>query len=240
MNTNYYTLINRALKLFKLREKASASVDDKNDCFGNSFITIAREPGSGGAPIAKAVADKLGFELVDEQIIEKVAKSVRKRKEIIKQIDEKARTGIEDVIHSILNKDYVDEVKYTKELFRVILAYACKGNVVILGRGGNFVTPFARGLHVRITAPYKVRLQRAIDFEGLNEAQAKKIIGKVEKERKDFVKQYLKHNISKANSYDLTLNTTYFQVNEARDVIIEALYKKFPSKLKYGSLKPKT
>jgi len=227
MNIKYYPLINRALKLFKIKEKASAKVNEKDKYFDTPFITISREPGSGGAPIAKAVAKKLGFEFADNEIIDKVAKSVKKRKEVIKQIDEKARTGIEDIVHSILNKDYVDETKYTKELFRIILAYACKGNAVILGRGANFITPFARGLHVRITAPYEVRLQRAIDFEGLNKTKAKEVIGKVEKERKDFVKQYLKKDISKANSYDLTINTKYFQVDEARDIIIEALYRKF-------------
>ena len=236
MSINYYPLINKALTFLHLKEKMQdlGIVDETS--FVVPFITIAREPGSGGAPIAQAVAQAIGYKYIDEQIIDEIARSTKRRKEIIKQIDEKSRTGIEDIIHSILNTEYVDDLKYVRELFKVILLYAYQGKVVILGRGANFITPFARGLHVNITAPYKVRVQRAMDFEGHSEALAKQVIEKVEKERKEFVKQYLKKDIDKPNSYDLVLNTTYFRVHEARDVIIEALYRKFSASLPYGSL----
>lgn len=238
MSITYYPLINKTLEFFKIREKMSEVGIESESSFKVPFITFAREPGSGGAPIARMVADKLGFEFVDEQIIEEIARSTKKRTAIIKEIDEKARTSIEDIIHSALNREYVDDLKYTKELFKVILTYAYKGKTVILGRGANFITPFARGLHVNVTAPYKVRVQRAMDFEGFNNAKAKEVIAKTEKERKDFVKQYLKKDLSKPNSYDLSLNTTYFRVNEASDLVIEALYQKFSKTLKHGSLKP--
>ncbi|MBU0974352.1 cytidylate kinase-like family protein [Patescibacteria group bacterium] len=242
MSTNYYPLVNKALRFFKLKQKMVSSETHNSDAsFSTSvpFITISREPGSGGAPIAHAVAKKLDFELIDKQLIEYIARSTKKRKEIIEQIDEKARTSIEDIVHSILNKEYVNDVKYTEELFRVILAHAIKGKTVILGRGGNFVTPFARGLHVSITAPYSIRVQRSIDYEGYTSSQAKEIIAKVEKERRDFVRQYLKKDSKKSNSYDLVLNTTYFSIDEASDVIIEAFYKKFAQTINHGSFKPR-
>ncbi len=234
MSTNYYPLLDRAMNFLRIKENASKS---RKKIFVAPFITIAREPGSGGAPIARAVAEKLGFEYVDEQIIEEIAKSTKKRKEIIKQVDEKGRSSIEDITHSLLNREYIDDLKYTKELFKVVLAYAYKGRTVILGRGANFITPFAKGLHVNVTAPYKVRVKRARDFEGFTESKAKEVISQVEKERRDFVKQYLRKDLKKANSYDLVLNTTYFQVNDARDIIIKAFNKKFPFNLNYKLFK---
>ena len=56
---------------------------------------------------------------------------------------------------------------------------------------------------------------------------AKEVLAKVEKERREFVKQYFKKDPKKVNSYDLNLNTTYFQVEQARDIIVEAFYQKF-------------
>jgi cytidylate kinase len=239
MNISYYPFIDKALSLFNLRERMMNADAKNSSSFVTPFITIAREPGSGGAPIAKAVAQKIGFEFIDEQIIDDIAKSTKKRREIIKQIDEKSRTGIEDIIHSALNTEYVDDLKYVRELFKVILAYAHQGKTVILGRGANFITPFAKGLHVNITAPHKIRVQRAIDFEGHSESKAKAVIAKTERERKDFVKQYLKKDINDVGAYDLVINTSYFRMAEASDLVIEALYRKFPVSLKYGSLKPK-
>lgn len=237
MSLHYYPLVNKIINTFNLRDKLFGSLEvDAETAFIKPFITVAREPGSGGAPIAQAVAEKLGFTYVDEQIVDEIASSIKQRKAIVQAVDEKHRDAIQDIVHSILNTEYVDDLTYVKELTKVILSYALKGHVVILGRGANFICPFAKGLHVNITAPYAVRVKRAMDFEGLKEADAKEVIAKVEQERKQFVKQYFKHDINKCNSYDLTINTTYFRVNEVRDVIIEAFYQKFSRSVRYGAL----
>jgi cytidylate kinase len=224
---SYYELVNKTFNLSHLRDYLRDKFSQTEESFVNPFITVAREPGSGGAPIAKALAEKLGFEFVDDQIIEEIARSTKRRKAVIKEIDEKSRTRIEDIVHSLVNIEYLDEETYISELVRSILSYAHKGKCVILGRGANFLTPFAKGLHVSITAPYDVRVQRAMEYEGLSEVQAKKVIADVELERNEFVKQYFRRNLSKKNVFDVTLNTHYFTVLQARDVIHAAFEQKF-------------
>lgn len=237
MALHYYPLINKVVQTLKIKDRLfTAAGPDLESAFVKPFITISREPGSSGAPIAKAVAEKLGFTFVDEQIIEDIARSTKRRKAVIQAIDEKSRSQIEDMVHSALNPEYLDDLTYVTELAKVILTYALKGHVVILGRGANFICPFAKGLHVNVTAPYALRVKRAVDFEGLNEAKAKEKIAQVEAERKQFVKQYFKKDITKCNSYDLTINTTYFPVDAARDVILEAFYQKFSRVQRYGAL----
>jgi cytidylate kinase len=237
MVVHYYPLINKIINGLNIRDRLNipyaANIEDS---FIIPFITVARDPGSGGAPIAKAVAEKLGFTFVDEQIVDEIAHSTKKRTEIIKAVDEKSRSKIKDIIHSMFNSEYVDDVKYVTELARVILTYALKGRVVILGRGANFITPYGKGLHVNITAPYETRVQRAMDYEGLNKEQAKEVIAKVQKERDDFVKQYFLSNSKRATAYDLTINTEYYKVNEARDIILEAFYRKFSRSVRYGAI----
>lgn len=240
MAVHYYPLINKVITTLNLRDRLAFVNAETEEAFSKPFITIAREPGSGGAPISRAVAQKLGFVCLDDLIIDEIAHSTKKRKTLIKNIDEKSRTVIVDTIQSLLNTDYIDDLKYVTELAKVVLSYAHQGNVVVLGRGANFMTPFSKGLHVNITAPYNVRVQRAMEHEHLDEKGAKAVIAKVEAERKNFVKQYLKKDLAKANAYDLTINTTYFSVNDARDIIIEAFYRKFPRPVRYGALFSKT
>lgn len=225
------------MTFFRVRESANTQATSVEDHFKKPFITIAREPGSGGAPIAKAVAEKLGFTCLDEQFIEEIASSTKQRKELIRAVDEKNRTKVEDIVQSLLNPEYVDDIRYVTELTKVVLAYAIRGNVVIIGRGANFLTPFAKGLHVNITAPYDVRVQRAMDFEGFSKKKAEEVIAKVEKERKEFVRQYFRKDPSKINSYDITLNTAYFSVDQARDLIIDAFEHKFPWYQNFGFFK---
>lgn len=229
MEFDYSQIVNKVMTGLRLSDSSSVSDDfhSFHSAFQKPFITIARDPGSGGHPIGRLVAEKLGFQFLDDELLEEVAKSTKKRKEVIAQIDEKGRSAIDDLVHGLLNPDYVSDITFVTEMTKVVLSYACQGKVVILGRGANFMTPFAQGLHVRLTAPYAVRVQRAIDYEGLNYSQAKEVIHKVEKDRKDFVKQYLKKNIEDASSYDLTINTTYFEPEQSADLIVKAFRAKF-------------
>ncbi len=228
MNVNLSPILNRAANWSWLKQQMEFAYSQTESIFAKPFITIAREPGSGGAPIAKALAEKLKYEYVDEQLVEEVARSTRRRKEVIRTLDEKSRSAVEDLVHSVLNPEYVDESRYIQELFHTILAYAYKGEVVILGRGANFITPFARGLHVLVVAPYAVRVQRAMDFEGHSKEKAKQVIAEVEEQRRDFVKQYISKDVRKPYVYDLTINTQYFDIEQSRDLILSALKKKFP------------
>lgn len=139
MAVHYYPLINRFFKLFQVRESIQSPYPILGEeRFTKPFITIAREPGSGGAPIASAVAKKLGFLCLNEQVIDEIASSTKLRKDLIKAVDEKNRSHVEDIVQSLLNADYVDDLKYAKELTKVLVTYAIRGNVVIVGRGANF------------------------------------------------------------------------------------------------------
>lgn len=235
MTVNYSPLINKVFNFFKVQQRLNKpSSFDSFSQFTRPFITIAREPGSGGAPIAKMVAEKLDFQLLDDQILDELSANFKRRKAILKRIDEKTRTTVEDLVHSLVNPEYIDDAKFVSEMAKIILSYALKGRVVIVGRGANFITPFAKGLHVSITAPYVTRVQRAMDYEGYNKTKAEQVIAKIEKERKAFVKQYFRKDPTKLNSYDLTLNTCYFPLDRAADLIVDAFRLKFPR----PSLKP--
>ena len=228
MAINYYPLINKIVSTLGIKDRLLQELPEEH-FFSKPFITIAREPGSGGAPIAKKLAERLGFVVHDETIIDQIAESTKRRKAIIQQLDEKGRSYVNDLVHSALNPEYVDENTFIKELTRVILTFAHQGNCVILGRGSNFITPFARGLHVNIVAPYELRVHRAMEYEGYDRAKAKKVIAYHEKERREFVKKYFKQDLNSRNAYDLTINTTYLSVDEAVEVIELAFRRKFPA-----------
>jgi len=217
------------ISFFGLKEKINRLIPQfPAKIFTKPFITVSREPGSGGSPIAKAVAKKLNFKLVDDQIIDQIAKSTKKRKEIIASIDEKSRSAIADMVHATLNPEYVSGVKYKHELAKAILTYACKGNCVIIGRGAHLITPFTKGLHVNIISSYKNRVKMAMKFEGHDEEKAKKIIKEVEKERDDFIKKFFGRTLKKRTDFDLIINTDVLDLRGARDIVATAFRAKFP------------
>ena len=105
---------------------------------------------------------------------------------------------------------------------------ARKGNCVLLGRWRNFATSMYGGLHVRLAAPFLVRAGYTAQYEGYTIYRARERVKKYDKDRKEFIKQYFGKDSSNANYYDLVINTTYLNAEQARDVIIAAFKQKFP------------
>lgn len=192
------------------------------------FVTVSRDPGSGGKPIAQLVAKRLGFKFYNRKLIDEISKSANMRSGVMEDIDEKQRNQVEDLIHNILNPEYISERRYIKHLCKVVLSLAHKGKAVILGRGSNFITPNAFGLHVRITAPYRVCVSRAVQYEHVPYEKAREIIKEVMSERAGFVKQYFGKDIANSKYYDLTLNTTFMSMEDAANIIVTAFHRKFP------------
>jgi cytidylate kinase len=191
------------------------------------FITVSRESGSGGKLVAQKVAQKLGFEFYDKRLVEIAAEKSKARKELLAMHDEKVRGAIDDWIEGLLEPEHVTVSAYIKSICQVILSLCKKGKVVILGRGGNFITPFEDGLHVRVMAPFLVRVQNTVHFEGLEIDKAKEMIKAKDKERKDFVMEYFQKNPSNANYYDLVINTKKMKVDGAAEIVVAAFEKKF-------------
>lgn len=197
------------------------------------FITISRESGSGGTPIAKLVAKKLKFKFYNKKLIDMIAKKTKKRKVLIESLDEKDRGMVEDIVQSFFNPDYVAGETYFKHLCRVTMTLAKRGNCVILGRGANFITSDYGGLHVRIVAPFLVRAGYTAQYEGYTIYEARERMQKFDKERKDFIKEYFGKDPSNANYYDLVINTAELKPELAAEIIVTAFKKKFPDWKKY-------
>ncbi len=231
MEFSYEALVQRVMTRLRVRDRVSKSQIDRigvtAERFSKPFITIARDPGSGGKLVGQAVAKKLGFTFYDHELIEEIAKSTNLRRNILSQVDEKGRSALQDLIQGFINPNYVSDVTYFTQLCKVILSLAYQGNVVILGRGANFITPFAQGLHVRITAPKQVCIQRAIDFEGHTPLKAREVVEKIEADRREFVRQYFSKDIRRAHYYDLTINTMFYKPDEAAEIVLSAFKQKF-------------
>jgi len=192
------------------------------------FITFSREAGSGGSVIAKAVAKKMGFKFYHKNIIEMIAKKAKKRKALIASLDRKSLGFTEDIIQAMLNPDYVSKETYFKNLCKVVASVAAKGNCVILGRGANFITSGYGGLHIRVAAPFLVRAGYTAQYEGYTIYEARERMKQFDKRRKEYIQKYFGKNSSNPNYYDLVINTTNFDIEQAGDIVIDTFKKKFP------------
>ena len=97
-----------------------------------------------------------------------------------------------------------------------IFQKALKDNVVIVGRGGNWLlrdVPYA--LRVRIRGPIEERIQRVCDREDVNREAAERMIESSDHERSCYVKRVYRRDISNSEDYDLVLTLGELSFDEA-------------------------
>ena len=192
-------------------------------------IVINREPGSGGRIVAKKLAKKLGWQLLDETLMDQLAEELGIPVGEFKSVDEHSRSWLVDTLHSMLNKNYVSDIRYINHLKRIIAHAAKKGDLVIVGRGANHILPPDKCLNVRITASLATRIENTLKYEDKkSKLEAESWVKKIESERHRFIRQYFGKNPYNPWYYDLVISTDHLSLDQAVDLIYQAYVSKFP------------
>ena len=181
-----------------------------------AIITISREMGSGGIPIAHKAAEKLGYTLIDGEAIAKVASSYGLTLEALESADEKPPAFV-DKLDAKVEIDF-----HRVEL--IILEYALKGNVIIYGRGGqDLLSGINSVLRVRVIAPFEERVESWAEREWLDPDLARVLVRKSDQQRAGFIKYYFDRDWEDPLGYDLVVNTQRLSEETAVKLICEGV-----------------
>jgi cytidylate kinase len=195
-----------------------------------AIITISREMGSGGIPIAHMVAEKLNYKLIDGEAIMEAANSYGLSPEAVEQADEKPPHFVD----TLDSKQFLD--LHLIEL--IILEAALKGNVVIYGRGGqDLLKDISSVLRTRIIAPFEDRVERWAEREWLDPDRARYLVRKSDQQRAGFIKYYFDRNWDDSVYYDLIINTQRLSEETAVNIICDSIKDKNLEGIKADSKK---
>jgi cytidylate kinase len=185
-------------------------------------ITISRLPGSGAGTLAKQLSEDLNIDLFDNEIVEAVAKSAQVSEAVIATLDEQDRSILDDWIGALEKKRHLWPDEYFSHLPKVIGAIAAHGHAVIVGRGAGFILPHEVCLRLLLVAPLDVRVRNVMFAYDVTHEEAKKRIIQTEKDRRAFIKNYFRVDMTDPVNYDLTLNTAHYNAEAAAKIVREA------------------
>jgi cytidylate kinase len=181
-----------------------------------AIITISREMGSAGIPIAHKAAEKLGYTLVDGEAIRKLAPQYGLSPEALEQADEKPPAFIEHLDEQI-------EIDL-HQIELIILNYAQQGNVIIYGRGGqDLLRELSSVFRVRIIAPFEERVERWAEREWIDPDLARILVRKSDQQRAGFIKYYFDRDWNDPLGYDLIINTLRLSEETAVKLICDGI-----------------
>lgn len=198
----------------------SVSAENENEAkeqtagtYGKNVIAIGRQFGSGGHDIGKILAEKLGYDFYDAEIIQMTAGTTGYTPEFVKKKEEiMTNSLLYDLVNQMyLNTDRQDEApkdKIFEAECQVVRNLAKKGNCVIVGRCADYVLRNSGNcLKVFFSAPLMSRIRRVAQRQNISEGEAKATVQKNEKLRADNYRYYTRRMWGAAGNFDLSLNT---------------------------------
>lgn len=203
------------------------------------IITVASQLGSHGEQIASLVAEELGFRCLDQEVIERAARSAGVPSKIIRDAEhirplrERALAALGNTpgwnavgwylgAAPPFNPAYTPE-RYRKIIDEVLHNLAREGSAVVVGHDGQIsLRDRWDTLRVLTVASDRVRILRMQEALSVPKAEAKEIMHRFDAERKAYFQQTFREHWLSPKLYDLCLNTDHLKPAEASHLVCEA------------------
>jgi cytidylate kinase len=182
-----------------------------------AILAISREYQNGSPEIGRAVADQLGYNLVDRHCIYNNLDEVgAKWGWMAKKMDEERPNLWEKY-----DREYQGFIALIEA---TIYKYADQDNAVILGRGSVFLLhDIPHVLKVRLYAPLEVRIERVMLKDKVDRKTAEGILEKIDKSRAGYVQVIYGKDLKDIENYDLFFNTGIQAYEQVAQNLVEIL-----------------
>ncbi|MCR5612314.1 cytidylate kinase-like family protein [Treponema sp.] len=190
------------------------------------IITISREFGAAGGTIGKAVAERLGYEYFDKELIIRAARDANLDIEKMVKVDERAPLtfGFGQSLFELYSSPV--EERFYESQKNVIKKIGEHGKCVIVGRNANSIlAEYDDSFHVFIHAtPYwRLRYLKNDKMKDFSEEKISEQIKNIDKARKKFCSYFTNKEFGLASSYDLSLSSSSLGVEKCIDLICDAV-----------------
>ena len=168
------------------------------------------------------LAERLDWPLYDLELLQHIADQTGVQEELLKDLDEQRPSWFSEIMKSLGTEKYIAAAGYAALLHKHMAALYVRGNCIILGRGAAQVLPEERTLRVRLIAPFEYRVRRMTELLPSSDDVVKHV-NQVDRDRRLFVKEYFHKDVDNCHDYDLTVDTSRFDLENCCELIERAM-----------------
>ena len=192
-------------------------------------LAFSQRPHSGVRQLAECVAQRVGWQIFDRQILEALHRSDDLGKSVLESLDERLLSYREDWIYHLFVPDHMSSPGYVQRLSRLLFSLAMRGRGIFIGRGSTFVIPQEHRLSVLVLRSFETRLARwQEDNPGHSPGEVRRSLARLDRERGEFVWRSFHRIVDDPLGYDLCVNLDGLELEAAASVVVEALGARFP------------
>ncbi|MFA5627274.1 MAG: cytidylate kinase-like family protein [Thiohalomonadaceae bacterium] len=178
-------------------------------------VAMSREYGTGGDEIARLLAERLQVDFYDQKILDHISHDTYISTEKLSELEDKSSTDkVMSWLQDLFSHNTTYPSYYRHHLVNVILRVARSGGL-ILGRGAHIILASHPAFRLRIVGGIEECVDRVMQEESLNSADARKKISKINLERENYLFNLFGRHLHDASLFDLVINTDRFQDDHA-------------------------
>lgn len=205
----------------------------------NTIISISRQYGSGGKELSEILARKMGVRCYDRQILYLAAQELGADSVDISSINRLAYDRGSIGLGGITSVMGMGKIPVYNQMFleqaKIIQKLASEGSSVFLGRCAGFVLrEMENHYSFFIYADREFKEKRARELYGKSTVEE---LEKEDKNRADYYHYYTGLKWGDCNNYDMMLNTSRINLEDAADLILDYVEKRQKAKAQDLDLK---
>lgn len=198
-----------------------------------AVVTISRQFGAGGLTLGRMIANELGYMFADQDIVERVAKEANVSPHWVETIEKEAGGKLSRFITKMVSKPlvdrilkdergYIDEEMYLDYIVLIIAQIADEGDVVILGRGSQYIlNDHPDACHILLINDFENRVKFMTENYDLSHAKAAQVVNREDKRRMSLYRKLGKTDYDSSSLYHLVLNMARMDLQQALKLVCE-------------------
>ena len=180
------------------------------------IITIARQYGSGGKEIGEKLAERLGYQFYDREVLNIAADSASIHPEVAERFDQKPVRSL--LYNAYMTSTAEESLPLNQKLalaeFDAIRTLAEQGNCIFVGRCADMVLKKRSDLiRVFFHAPLEWRKEYIMKLDGVPEQLVEKTVKRGDKTRAEYYEFFTQRKWGDVDNYDLTINTAFLGID---------------------------
>ncbi len=193
------------------------------------LVTISRQFGSGGRIIGARIAEALGVDFYDGEIIDMAIEESGLARGVVEGGELRADNPFTYGMTSAINFGdafTADPISINEKAFlaqyKVIEEIGAKGEGVIVGRCADYVLRDIKGVtNVFFYGNKEDRIRRCIEEYGEDPKDIEHLIAKYDKSRANYYNYHTSYKWGEITNYNIAINTSYVDYDEAAYLVVE-------------------
>lgn len=183
------------------------------------IVSISREFGSGGRDIARKVAEDMGLELYDRNMLEDIAKAINIEPEVLEDIDEKPRNKL--LSRRVKGHSNSMEENLAQMQFEYLRRRADQGeSFVVVGRCSETILKDRKGLvSIFIVGDKETKLNHAMEKFGISREEAVFKCERHDRSRRRYHNHYSDFKWGDSRNYDMCINSSRLGMEGTAEII---------------------